>query len=952
MSKRWTTEEDNLLKEIYAHNRKSDILPKFDKDWTAIKRRAKKLGLYRDRELIDLDRATRTKKRKDSISDEEITLLKEIYENNTKEYILNAFKKYNRSSQSIFRFARQLGLKRNPEIVLREMREGGRNAPCEDKWTNEEETRFKKIYSIESRENIEKAFPDRTWSAIRSEAVKLGLRRNPDKLNEERTTNHKKVMMERYSVEYTTQLDSFKEKSRQTNIEKRGVPFPSQSPKVQEKIRIKVQKKYGTDNVFQSEEIKRKIKETNLDKYGTENPNQNPKIRAKTIETTKKRYGVENPFQMVDRVKKGMIEKYGADSPLKVPEIKKRVEETNIERYGYKTPAKNERVKAKLILSINTAEVREKKHRANTEKDNHHQSKEEDQLFEYLKKIDPLTQRHKLYPVLAHDIDFYLPKYDLWAQFDGIYWHGKTEFLDSISRRTHNIEKTIERDKIQNKAIPNLIRFWSDEVAEKIKSNTIENYLMNKINSKIESLADRAVCHQYKKKIEWHDLDIETLSFDPEGLIASQFTLNNELLSSEITEFIEKYEWLGHIGNTPKWCFTARYQNILAGVVLINEPAKYSKILGSGTPKYEAIIQRGASSSWAPKNLSSRLIMFSCKWMVDNTDKRCFVAYADPVANERGIVYQACGFDYIGDHFGADYLYKHPEINRNSFSSQYLYRTASFRKWCRNNNIEIEKNWIKPNKYKDLKAIPVEIKDSWYSWNKKIIDESEKIKLEKKLKYVLVIGKNRREKKVLNNLKDYTSYPYIKERATKGYDYSPIPKNPSSGKTRSRKHNSKIQYIINNHGKITNKKIAESLNESPRWVKRQIANLIKDGTIQSKKPHKKDFLTEEKWPPNVKKRAIELRKDFLKDSKVIISILKKEFDFDIKTGSLTLWFKKFNCPYPTKTEWLEKHVSYEEMKSLLDKNIRRIDIQDFIQEKYEVYISIDLISSYINSIGL
>jgi hypothetical protein len=43
--------------------------------------------------------------------------------------------------------------------------------------------------------------------------------------------------------------------------------------------------------------------------------------------------------------------------------------------------------------------------------------------------------------------------------------------------------------------------------------------------------------------------------------------------------------------------------------------------------------------------------------MVKNTDKRVFSGYSDPKANEVGIIYQACNFEYLGNNFGNYYFY-------------------------------------------------------------------------------------------------------------------------------------------------------------------------------------------------------------------------------------------------------------------------------------------------------
>ena len=808
---RWTTEKENYLKEIYENNSKEFILSKINKPWITIRRKALKLDLHRDSELIDQDRKIKGP-RADSWTTEEEELLREIYENNPKEFILP---KFNRSWQSIRINAIRLGLQRSSEIVKQEMIDGGKNAVRDDFWTTEEINLLKKIYENNSKDFIIPQFKNRTWKTIREKAVKLGLRRNQNIINSEIMETHKKTMMKRYGVEYSTQLDSMKEKTRQTNIERWGVEYPFQSKEVRKKVKKLVQKKYGVDNVFQSEEIKQKITETNLEKYGVKNPLQNKDIKEKTKDTNIKKYGIKNTFQLTDRIKESMLDKYGEDNPLKVPEIKERVKRTNLKRYGVTVPSKNPKIKEKMDstnlkrygvkspfqnlfvkekikgtcldkygvenpaqskeiqdkikstcldkygveYSLQAEEVRNKGYETAKKNKSFVKSNEEENFFKYLKFFDSNTKKHLRHPLLKHIIDFYMPEYDLWVQFDGAYWHGKIK-RENITRRSQKIEEIVKRDQFQNENIPNLIRFWSDDVKKAITNNSIMEIIISKIEEKLPG-TKKAICHQFNKKLEWYEKDLKNLPFDPNLIKASEFNLSYDLITPEIIEFIEKYEWLGKIGVNPKWCFTARYKNILGGVVLINEPTAYSTILGKNTPIYEALIQRGATASWAPKNLGSRLIMFSCKWMVKNTSKRAFVAYGDPAANEIGTIYQACGFDYLGNTFGNTYLYRHPKINKD-FSTQSLKRTSVFKRWCKKYEIIIEKNWLNEKGFKILNNIPEEIKKKWNEWIKKIIDDSIKIKINKKHKYVLILSKDKKEKKFLNSIKNYKSYIYRK----------------------------------------------------------------------------------------------------------------------------------------------------------------------------------------------
>jgi hypothetical protein len=139
------------------------------------------------------------------------------------------------------------------------------------------------------------------------------------------------------------------------------------------------------------------------------------------------------------------------------------------------------------------------------------------------------------------------------------------------------------------------------------------------------------------------------------------------------------------------------------------------------------------------------------------------LGYADPQASEVGIIYQATNFKYLGSGFGVNCFFKHPDIkNGKEFSAHSLKRTSVLKSWCKQNGIMVDPSWIKPNGFKDLKALPPEIKKAWYDWAKKIISGSEKIKAVLKGKYVLIKGKDRREQKKLDSLFTAKTFPYPK----------------------------------------------------------------------------------------------------------------------------------------------------------------------------------------------
>ena len=168
---------------------------------------------------------------------------------------------------------------------------------------------------------------------------------------------------------------------------------------------------------------------------------------------------------------------------------------------------------------------------------------------------------------------------------------------------------------------------------------------------------DKDHCWQYDRRLETYDED-KNLVEKYSNLSATDFILTKEDKSEEIHNFIERYEWLGKLHVWTTDIYTARTPDgKLGGVVAMATTNTFSKLLGEGTKDKEKLISRGASASWPPKNLASRLIMYSIRDMVKTTPFRLFIAYSDPHALELGTVYQACNFYYLGQTFGANYVY-------------------------------------------------------------------------------------------------------------------------------------------------------------------------------------------------------------------------------------------------------------------------------------------------------
>lgn len=331
------------------------------------------------------------------------------------------------------------------------------------------------------------------------------------------------------------------------------------------------------------------------------------------------------------------------------------------------------------------------------------------------------------------------------------FWVSKTE-LKKIYKKApagYHVDHIIPltHDQVCGLHVPWNLQYLPDKINDS-KANSFDGTSNNESWMKNH-------CHQYKVKLKTLNEDLKENK--PFHLKARDFKFTAESMSKEIRNFISKYEWLGDVGWAVKWAFTARYNGDLAGVILMSEPPNYSKIGG----KKEVLIQRGATSSWAPRNLGSKLLMFACKWIVKNTDKRVFVGYSDSDAKEVGFIYQACNFDYLGKSFGSKRQYILP--NGKRVGDRYFTRTSSMKKWAQELGIQWELAWEKSNGFQDVTAYPDKVKDQLYKYAREKKAECKMKKIKQKGKYVLILGTNKRETKALRKqLRNYSIEKYPK----------------------------------------------------------------------------------------------------------------------------------------------------------------------------------------------
>ncbi len=89
----------------------------------------------------------------------------------------------------------------------------------------------------------------------------------------------------------------------------------------------------GVSNIFQLESVKNKIKQTCIKKYGVTHPNKSSIFKDKIKNTKLQRYGNEN-YNNKEKMIQTCIKKYNVSNPNKLNHIKIKIKNSHLKKYG------------------------------------------------------------------------------------------------------------------------------------------------------------------------------------------------------------------------------------------------------------------------------------------------------------------------------------------------------------------------------------------------------------------------------------------------------------------------------------------------------------------------------------------------------------------------------------------------------------------------------------------
>jgi len=147
--------------------------------------------------------------------------------------------------------------------------------------------------------------------------------------------------------------EEYKNKTKQTNLERYGVENPTQCEKIQEKTKQTNLERYGASTPFGNYEVWKKGRETKLERYGDENYN-NPE---KNKQTKFERYGhitkvkTKSEKSKVEKFKESCLDRYGVENVFQSEEIKEKIKLKNLEKYGVENPSQNPEIMKKMITT-------------------------------------------------------------------------------------------------------------------------------------------------------------------------------------------------------------------------------------------------------------------------------------------------------------------------------------------------------------------------------------------------------------------------------------------------------------------------------------------------------------------------------------------------------------------------------------------------------------------------
>lgn len=257
-----------------------------------------------------------------------------------------------------------------------------------------------------------------------------------------------------------------------------------------------------------------------------------------------------------DKYRSMMMEKYGVTTHMQRDGVKEKRNHTLIERYGtttlYKIPGVKDKVKQTCVSKYGTEypftlpEVKLKAYRTALENSKTQKSKEEDRIYECLLSLGYKVERWKMTKDFPYNVDFYLPEYDLYVEYQGSQYHNSRAFIGTKEdkRELQELYKKNE-DKGGNSQYGMIAYVWSvldvkkREEAKRIGLKYLEIYSFRDV-SDIERQIDMFLRFCGNRELIQYNEDVIRIEYDYYENLRDDTLHANQSIKNSIVKYFQQ----------------------------------------------------------------------------------------------------------------------------------------------------------------------------------------------------------------------------------------------------------------------------------------------------------------------------------------------------------------------------------------------------------------------------
>lgn len=253
---------------------------------------------------------------------------------------------------------------------------------------------------------------------------------NPDVVEKMKMTN-----LSRYGDTSFRRTADYVKQTQKTSRARYGTDWPMQNQDLLDKRAKTLLHRYGVENVMQVPEFVDNYTDSMVNKYGVAWPLQSSEIQLKTQTTMYEKYGAASSLNIPEikaKQQQTMIDRYDVPYALQNPKLLAQVKQTNLAKYGSECYLSSEEYRNKrsqyMLDAFGESSAFSQKRKWKEERVT--DSSGEDEIIEYLYELNPDLNiiRHERTLIKGHELDLYIPDYQLAIEYNPTVTHNSSFF--------------------------------------------------------------------------------------------------------------------------------------------------------------------------------------------------------------------------------------------------------------------------------------------------------------------------------------------------------------------------------------------------------------------------------------------------------------------------------------------------------------------------------------------